>query len=177
MLAAAELLVQLFNSFSPQVPPSGDREVPAATAQGRKPTTSRRAAGVRISSYSAVTCSFCALVEAAHYNKKAGLKKTKHKTIHKRSSIQHGNIPHRQLMIIAPKETNAKLLTLGTTPVSTRGCGTPRLQIFGTESSRPRVLLGTVPLRKAQTLGADSISLPRGYLSRRVLIKWHNSGH
>lgn len=87
MLAAAELLVQLFNSFSPQVPPSGDREVPAATAQGRKPTTSRRAAGVRISSSSAVTCSFCALVEAAHYNKKAGLKKKQKNKNHPQALI------------------------------------------------------------------------------------------
>lgn len=60
-----------------------------------------------------------------------------------------------------------------TTILSSSGYSTPRLQILGREKKLFINLFSMVPMQKPQTL----ISLPLGYLSRHILIKWHNSGH
>lgn len=53
----------------------------------------------------------------------------------------------------------------------------PGLQVLGREQKLFINVFSMIPMQKPQTLTTDSISLPVGYLSRHILIKWHNSGH
>lgn len=72
---------------------------------------------------------------------------------------------------------NANVVTWETTTLFSIGYSTPRLQTPGREKKPSIHLVSVGPAQKPPTLTTDNISLPLGYLSRRILIKWHNSGH
>lgn len=72
---------------------------------------------------------------------------------------------------------NTNVVTWETTTLFSIGYSTPRLQTLQREKKPSIHLFSVGPVQKPPTLPTDSISPPLGYLSRRVLIKWHNSGH